>query len=319
MNKKNVKKLLENIDVDKDVPLKDKTTMRVGGRAEYYYKATTLEELVEVVELAREAEINHLVLGKGSNIIFSDNGYPGLVIDNKTNKVETQDTKVFAESGISLESLIRVLAEKGLGGLEFLSGIPGSLGGAIVNNAGSFGWQMADIIAGVLVLDSKGEKKFLKTEEMDFGYRKSALKGKTEGKNFPVVLKGVINAKRSSSDVVLRKTNDYKKIKAKKQPKGFSSGSIFCNPKVKGDIPDQWEELTKKGRIPAGFLLDQAGAKDLREGRAVVSDEHANFIINRSRARAQQVKDLKDKMLKQVQEKYGISLVPEVEFIGRFE
>jgi UDP-N-acetylmuramate dehydrogenase len=306
-------------NLEQNLPLKSKTTMRVGGEARFFYRAEKISQLVKAVKIARSLKIPHLILGGGSNIIISDQGYPGLVIENRTSQMEIQNGQVATDSGVFLDLLIRNLAEQDRGGLEFLAGIPGTVGGAVINNAGSFGWQIGNRLVNCLIFDQAGQEKVVSPAELDLDYRKSSLKAQTEGEEFPVILRAVFKVGESSSEAVMRKINDYRRIRDKSQPQQFSAGCIFCNPKIKGDFPGEWRDKIKDGRISAGFLLDMAGAKKLREGRARVSSEHANFIINPSRAKAGQVKKLADKMKKLVKDKYGISLIREVEFIGDFD
>jgi UDP-N-acetylmuramate dehydrogenase len=308
----NINGLLEKVS------LKDKTTMKTGGKADYYVKVETVKELKNAVIKARKAQVDHIILGGGSNIIFSDKGYKGLVIDNKSNGINIRETQVESDSGVYASKLVRALAEQGKSGLEFLSGIPATVGGLIVNNGGALGWQMSDVFTSCLILDDDNKEKILYKEDLQFDYRFSVLKGKTEGTSYPVVLKGSFTLKPSAHDHVLRKIDDIRKIRAKKNPQGYSSGCIFKNPKIdEKDLPDSWKkQVDSKGRISAGFLLDMAEVKGMRVGKAYVSQEHANFIINRRNARASDIKELSEKMKKLVKEKYGISLEREVEFIG---
>jgi len=314
-------RLIEQIPgIKRNYPLKLKTTMKVGGPAKYFYQARSVSDLVKAVKTARRLNIPHLVLGGGSNLIFADQGYDGLVIENRSNQLVVQDGQISADSGVFLETMIRNLAEQGNGGLEFLAGIPGTVGGAIVNNAGAFGLSISKVLISCLILDEKGHERIAYPKELEFKYRSSKLKGKTEGESFPVVLRTVLRTKVLTSGIVKRQIDNYQKIRAKTQPAGlFSAGCIFSNPKIKGEIPEEWQDRVKKGRISAGYLLDLAEAKKLKIRQAEVSDRHANFIINRSRAKADEIKELADQMKRLVKDKYGISLIREVEFIGKFK
>ncbi len=304
---------------EENILLRPKTTIRVGGEARYFYQAKTIDQLIKAVKTARDSKMPYLILGGGSNVILSDHGYSGLVIENRTDQIQVRDNQMAADSGVFLDTLVRNLAEQGQGGLEFLAGIPGTVGGAVVNNAGAFGIAIKDVLVSCLILDLDNQKRVLHPQELGFGYRKSKFKGQTEGEKFPVILRVVLKTKKSSPDVVLRQIGGYRKIREKKHPKEFSAGCIFVNPKIEDDMPIEWRERAKGDRISAGFLLDQAGAKGMRERGAMVSPDHANFIINRSRAKAGQIKALADKMKKLVKDKYGITLVREVEFIGKFD
>lgn len=317
MNLASIKKI---VNIQENVWLKDKTTIRVGGRARFYCQAETTEQLAEIVKFARQEKLNHIILGGGSNLIFSDKGYQGLVIKNQTSRIELQNDQVTADSGVFFERLIRFLAEEGWGGLEFLAGIPATVGGMIINNGGAFGWQIGDLLISCLILDYDNKEKLVSKDDLELEYRRSKYKGQTEGESFPVILRGTFAVKKSLPGVVIRKMTDIKKIRAKKTPAGFSAGCIFKNPKInQKELPQEWASQVRDGRISAGYLLDMAGAKNLRIGQAVVSSAHANFIINRSRASAKEIKELCQQMRRLVKDKYGISLEKEVEFIGDFK
>jgi len=305
--------------LEENVFLKQKTTMRVGGKARYFITVKSVDELEKAVKAARIEQMSHMILGGGSNVIFSDQGYPGLVIANRADKIEVEDGQVQVDSGVFLASLVRNIAEQGIGGLEFLAGIPGTVGGAVVNNAGAYGRWFKDVLVVVSVLDTKGKKRLLYPDQLGFKYRSSNLKSRTEGELFPVILRVILKTKKSTPDVVLRQINDYRKIREKTQPAGFSAGCIFCNPRVDENLPEEWKDKVKDGRISAGLLLDLAGAKKQRIGHARVSQEHGNFIVNKGRAKAQEIKTLADRMKKLVKEKSNIILNREVEFIGKFE
>ncbi len=314
MTKKIIKDLKENHLI------KDRTTMKVGGKAKYYKLVNSTDELVEIITWARKNKIEHLIIGGGSNLIFSDKEFDGLVVENRSSQIEVQNGQIEADSGVFIEKLVQVLAENNRQGLEFLAGIPATVGGVIINNAGAYGREVADVLSNILVLTEKGEKKIVPNKELDFSYRQSSFKGKTSGVSFPVVLRGYFKIKPGDYNFVSRKIEDYKKIRLKTNPQGFSSGCIFKNPKVKtGEMPDGWQDKVKNGRISAGFLLDSAGAKGMSVGHAYVPQKHANYIINKRKAKAWQVKQLRDKMKDLVKKRYGIILENEVEFIGKFE
>lgn len=305
--------------LEKNKVIRNKTTIKVGGRVKYYQKVSTVDQLIKTIALAREKKIDHMIIGGGSNLIFSDYGYDGLVIENRSSNIEVQDNQIISDSGVFVEKLVRASAEHGLQGLEFLAGIPATVGGIIINNAGAHGKEVKDVLVNVLVLNPRGKKEIISPDKLNFSYRESKLKGLTSGNNFPVILKAYFDTSRVGFNLAKRKLENYRKIRSKNHPVGFSAGCIFKNPKVSLDqLPEEWQDKVSKGRISAGFLLDLAGAKEMSVGHAYVSQDHANYIINKKRAKAIQIKELRDKMKELVKKKYGINLENEVEFIGDF-
>ncbi len=313
-----IKNSFKGLELNKS--LKDRTTIRVGGRARYYKKVLSVKELVDTVIKARDLKLDHMIIGGGSNIIFSDKGYPGLVIENRSAQIEIQGESLVADSGVFSERLVRTAAEYGKSGLEFVAGIPATVGGMVINNVGAYGKEIVDVLENILILDQSNKQKMIKPKELKFQYRGSALKGSTEGKSYPVVLRAFFRVSSLSSEIISRKVEDQKKIRLKSNPTGLSAGCIFKNPKIDdlSSLPDDWQDKIKNNRISAGFLLDMAGAKELSVGHAYVSGDHANYIINKRRAKARDTKKLRDQMRDLVKEKYGIELESEVEFIGDF-
>lgn len=299
--------------VQTNVPLKDFTTMKVGGEAEYFVQVSDINSLIEAVRVSRELKIDCFLLGGGSNVIISDKGIKGLVIKNEAAEISLEGQEVVADSGIALSLLIRKLAELDLGGLEFLAGIPGTLGGATVNNAGAFGDEIANHIKTVVLLDPSLEIKTVPKDELAFSYRNSVLRS-GKGRN-QIVLRVRIILRKGRREEIMRKINNFLRLR-ESQPKGYSSGSFFKNPQVESPKAE-WGEVIKNGKVSAGYLLEQAGAKGLREEGMEVSDEHANWIINKKgRGTAEDIKKLAKAMKEMVKKKHGIELEEEVEYVG---
>ncbi len=287
------------------------STMGVGGPARAVFVSRNFEELSEAVFTAKKLKIKFRVIGNGSNIIFPDELYDGLIIINKANNIyiDKMSGRVIAESGAPLSKLILESAAAGLSGLEKLYGVPGTVGGAIVANAGTHGVAIADYLKTATIIT--GEEKILscKNKWFDFGYRKSKLKYKKV--NSPVVvLNAIFQFQRRKNEGILDDISKAKLIRQTKQPLGEKTcGSVFRNPAGTDNISG--DQIT----YAAGYLLEQAGAKRMSVGGAKVSKIHANWIVNSGSATAEDIKGLVKKMKEAVKEKFSIELEEEIEFL----
>lgn len=309
--------------VKENEPLRKHTTMRVGGPAQIFFEAQNSDELKDIVKMAIENKVPYLVVGNGSNIIFADIGVDALIIKNSSAQLVFESSEAVADSGIPLSRLLRKLAEGGMGGLEFLAGIPGTLGGAVYGNAGAYGSNMADVVRGVLILDIDGKVIQVGNKDMKFKYRSTYLKETAKIHDqfrMPVILQVRLRVSPKPKEGILRLIGNYVKIRSGKYPTKASSGSIFKNVEA-----EKYPELAKKlkekiidGKIPTGFLIESIGGKKLKVGGAQVSEEHANFIINPGRAKASSIKDLVGVIKAAVKKEYGAELEEEIEFIGDF-
>lgn len=271
--------------------LSEFSTFGIGGPIRYFTEASSIEEMEEAHRFAKENQIPYLILGKGSNCLFSDRGFDGLAILNKIDFCEWKESEVSVGSGYSFSLLGVQSARKGFSGLEFASGIPATVGGAVYMNAGANGRETCDCLQSVLFLQEDGTKRELKREELSFSYRHSPFQR----------MKGIILSASFSlrPDEAARKSQlqiiDYR---LKTQPlKEKSAGCVFRNP---------------AGGVSAGALIDQAGLKGLSVGGAKVSEIHANFIVNAGKASASDVLALMKIIQERVKEKTGIDLEPEI-------
>ena len=308
--------------------MRDHTTMHVGGVADFYYEAKTIDDLIKAVDAAIEIDIPYFILGAGSNVIFSDYGFPGLVIRNSNNNIAfmMEKSQVIADAGVSLQKLILESVSHNFSGLEFLFGVPGTIGGAIYNNAGANGQSIGDYVKYVtlLVPAEMGEKSKVvqyRADWFNFGYRSTKLK-EIAGKKKPVILSARIQLAQSRQEEIMRRLNVWKKKRLESQPSEWSAGSIFKNP-----IPPELENMPGFGRrtmpqLPkertAGFMLEKSGAKKMKEGGARVSLRHANFIINQNEAKSADIRKLAEQMRNAVREKFDITLEEEIEYIGQW-
>lgn len=295
-------------------PLARYTSARIGGPAEYLIEVNSSPKLKELVRLVWENQIPYTLLGGGSNVLISDEGLLGLVIINRARgrarvqfDLSEQPPLVWADAGVSLAHLARLAAEHGLSGLEWASGIPGTLGGAIVNNAGAFDGDMAGNLVMVTILHRKWQTDQYRAvqeqwtvADMDYGYRSSRLKNHSQQ---AVVLSALLRLERRDPTEIKAKMEDFAQRRRKTQPPGASLGSMFKNPP--GDF--------------AGRLIDAAGLKGLTIGGAMISPLHANFFINLGNATANDVWRLILTARQAVAAKFGIELELEIQPLGHFE
>lgn len=301
------------LEVKENVPLKNLTTIGIGGNARYFIEAHDVHELLAAAKAVTELKMNYFILGGGSNIIVSDSGFEGVVIKNESGDVSIESNEAVVDSGIQLSVLIRKLAELDFGGLEFMMGIPGTLGGAVVNNAGAFGDTISNHLKSITMLDQEGEVRIVLKEDLKFSYRSSLFK-QSSGQKKVIILRVRLILRQGAREEIARKINNYLRLR-KDQPKGMTCGSYFKNSKIE-IIEESWKPVIKDGRVPAGYLLEQINAKNRREGGVFVSPKHANWIINSGKGKAEEVRNLAESLKKDVDRKFGINLEEEVEYIG---
>jgi len=324
-----VKKITEILpEIREQVVMRDYTSLKVGGVADYFFEAKKIESLVRAVRASVACQIPYFILGGGSNILFSDYGLPGLVIKNSTANIAVlkEKSQVIVDSGVSLARLIMETTANDLSGPEFLYGVPGTVGGAVYGNAGAYGQSIGDYVKNLTVLKIDPKDNIPKIFQfdrlwMDFEYRSSKLK-KIKSRFKPVILSVRFQFSQNRKEEIMRKLNSYKKDRLKTQPIGLSAGCIFKNP-----IPAELKNITGKGsrgmpELPrerrAGYLLDQAGAKKLKIGAAVVSEKHANFVLNSDGAKASEIRSLIEEMRERVSQKFNIVLEEEIEYVGQW-
>ena len=283
-------------------PLAPYTTFRVGGEAEaLFLPGENWGAVPKAVKIAKEAGIPAWVMGNGSNLLISDEGLPGLVIriGKDMGCVQVMDQSICAEAGASLAKIANEALQAGLTGLEFASGIPGTLGGGIVMNAGAYGGELKDVLGVVTYLTEDGEIKTVPAEELELGYRTSRFQ--TDG---GVVLTALLALKQGDPDEIRAKMQDFNNRRKEKQPLEYpSAGSTFKRP---------------EGYF-AGALIEEAGLKGYTVGGAQVSEKHAGFVVNKGDASAQDIYTLIRDVQKKVEETSGVRLEPEVKMWGDFE
>lgn len=288
---------MPTIEPRENVPLAPFTSWRVGGPARYFAEPSSIEEVRDLVRWATEQAIPWIVLGKGSNVLVSDEGYPGLVIrlGDRFGAVAIQDALLVAQAGCSTMSAVKAAAQAGWGGIEFLSTIPGTLGGAVFMNAGAHGACTADVLASATLLLPDGSVVEEPAEKLGYRYRHSNLKERGA-----VVLGAVIRLQPKPSEQVQQEVQALAKWRRERQPQALSAGSVFTNPPM----------------ASAGKLIEDAGLKGETVGRAQVSPVHANFIANLGGATAADVNALIARVQERIFALHGFWLHPEVKGIG---
>jgi UDP-N-acetylmuramate dehydrogenase len=297
----------------KNVSLKNYTTFKIGGRAKYFFIAKTKKDLIKAVATAKKLKLPFFVLGGGSNLLVSDKGYNGLIINFKFSIFNFQKNKIIVGAGTKLGELVNASAERRLSGLEWASGIPGTVGGAVFGNAGSFQKSMKDVVKEVEVLDTKDSRfEIYDFKKCKFGYRNSIFKHK---KNL-IILSVILNLKKGKKSEIKKKIKEYLNYKKERQPLNYpSAGSIFKNPSgfSAGELGEEDESSSLS--FAAARLIEKCGLKGKRIGQAKISEKHANFIVNLGNARAKEVKKLINLIKKEVKKKFGVLLDEEIQFL----
>lgn len=279
-----------------DVSLKEYTTYKVGGIAKIMVFPKSVDDLVRLIKKLKSQDVPYIILGKGSNVLFSDKVYDGVIIKlDALDKIEWKGNKVTVGAGVSLMKLALMSIRKGLSGLEFATGIPGSIGGAVYMNAGAYKSDMGYVVTSVKVLTPNLRVINMVNKEMDFHYRTSFLK---ENPGY-ICLEATIKLKPGNKEEIEELVQERKKRRIETQPLEYpSAGSVFRNPEG----------------LFAGKLIEDLGYKGLIKGGAMISDKHANFIINHNQAKASDIKDLIEFIQEEVKDKYNIDLKVEQEF-----
>lgn len=276
------------------------TTFKIGGPADYFLMPDKGEDVGRVIKICKEKEIPHFILGNGSNLLVGDGGYRGTVIQIYRNmsSVTVEGNEITAQAGALLSAVAAAAKNASLTGFEFAGGIPGTIGGAVVMNAGAYGGEMKDVLTEVTVMNAEGDIFTLPTEELELGYRTSIIK--TAGY---IVLEAKIRLKEGDPEVIRETMKDLTIRRTTKQPLEYpSAGSTFKRP---------------EGYF-AGKLIMDSGLAGYQVGGAQVSEKHCGFVINAGDATARDVRTLMDNVRDIVYKKYGVTLEPEVKFLGEF-
>lgn len=292
--------IIEKNRIYTNEPMKKHTTFRVGGEADFFVVPNTKEEIRKIVALCKEMDMPYYILGNGSNLLVGDQGYRGVIIQiyKEMNTIQIEENEIKVQAGALLSKIGNVALEAGLAGFEFAAGIPGTIGGAVVMNAGAYGGEMKDVLKEVTVLTPEGEILVLAKEELELGYRTSIV----AKKNY-IVLDATIVLRKGDKETIKARMDELRVQRTTKQPLEYpSAGSTFKRP---------------EGYF-AGKLIQDAGLRGFQVGGAQVSEKHCGFVINKENATAADVLALINQVSAIVKEKFGVELELEVKRLGEF-
>ena len=295
-----LKEILPADQIKEEEPMRLHTTFRVGGPARLFVTPKTAEELQGIIACCREAQVPYYIIGNGSNLLVSDQGYEGVVIQifKEMNEIRIEGEEIVAQAGALLSTVAARAAEASLTGFEFAAGIPGTLGGACVMNAGAYGGEMKDVLTEVQALTREGEILTIPKDELELGYRTSVI-----AKKGYIVLEAKLRLEKGEEADIRARMEDLKNRRVTKQPLEYpSAGSTFKRP---------------EGYF-AGKLIQDAGLGGFQVGGAQVSEKHCGFVINKDQATAADIAELIRQVQAKVKEDSGVDLEPEVKRLGEF-
>ncbi|MCK4891416.1 MAG: FAD-binding protein [Candidatus Pacebacteria bacterium] len=328
-----------SIKVQKNILLSKYTTFKIGGPAKFFCVVENIDEIRETFKFAEKNKLKIFILGEGSNILISDKGFDGFVLKIQDTKYKIQtNNKIFVGSGLSLAKLVSESVKNNLTGLQWAAGMPGAIGGAIVNNAGASGMSMMNIVEEVEILEiitqpplsggisfspDKGRLggiRRLTNKQCKFSYRNSIFK---EEKKY-IILNAVLKLKKGNEEKSRKMISEILKSRKEKQPFEYpSAGSIFKNPVLDDNHlrrlikeNSELENISKNNTIPAGWFIENLGLKGKKIGGAMISEKHGNFIVNMGNAKAENVIILISLIKQKVRDNFSIQLKEEIEYVG---
>jgi len=315
--------------IQKNVLLKNYTTFKIGGRADYFLRATTLQDLIEGVKWAKENRLPFFVLGGGSNVLISDRGVRGFVIKIDIKGLKIKGKEIVAQSGTPLSDIVKAALNSSLSGVEWMAGIPGTLGGAVRGNIGAFGSSISDIVKEVKAFDARKQRVVnLCKKKCGFSQKESIFK---KNKDL-IIMSVVLELKKGERRKIKKKIEEFISYRERNHPLEFASaGCAFKNVpfgefsrtpqgrKAVFEFKKDMENFRKLGFVPTAFLIEKCGLKGRAVGGAQISNLHANFIINkREKAKAQDVIQLIELAKKEVKKRFGVEPKEEIQYLGEF-
>jgi len=308
--------------IKENIKLARYTTYKIGGPARYFWEAKNEDEIAGAVSWARKEGVPYFILGGGSNVLISDKGFDGLVVRILNTKHKILDTKIEAEAGLDLPKLVEIAIHNGLKGIEWLSGVPGTFGGAVRGNAGAFGGELKDIITSVRFLDKNGNIKTINNKDCNFSYRNSIFKQNPDY----IILSATLELEQGDKEALQKFSNQTIEYRAARHPLEFGScGSVFKAIDVNDirlghfDRYPRFRELIKNDPypvIPTACFIDEADLKGYRIGGAMVSTKHPNFLVNYKGANAEDVMILISFVKQRLINIFGIFSEEEVQYVG---
>jgi len=302
----------------KDIVLAKYTTYRIGGPADYFLAIKNQADIEEALKFADENSLSVFILAGGSNILFSDGGFRGLIIKIENQELKIQNNTINAGAGATMVELVNAAVEVGLAGLEWAGGLPGTLGGAIRGNAGCFGGEIKDVLEQVSAITRSGELKYYSNKDCCFSYRDSVFK-----RNDEIIFSAVLSLCSGNPEKLREEVFEHIGYRQKRQPLEFPNcGSIFKNcsldivPKL---VQEKFSGKIKKDPfpiLPTAVLIDAAGLKGFSAGGAKISEKHPNFIINDNNATASDIIEIIGRVKEKVKAEFNVDLAEEIEFIG---
>jgi len=307
---------IPNVHVSAGEPLAAHTRFGIGGPAEVYAESPRVESFLEALRLARASGLNYAVIGSGTNLVVSDEGFRGLVLRFTGAKIETRGQRLLAEAGAELQNLVEAANNAGLAGLQTLAGIPGSVGGAVYGNAGAYGRALSEVVREVYFFDG-AMVRALYNSQCDFTYRDSVFKRRKDW----IILTAEVALEPGDAPELQRRSEEILALRVRKYPPELRcAGSIFKNllwrelpAPLRALVP---AEVIREGKVPAAWFLDQAGCKGLADGDLRVADYHANLIYNAGAGTAHQLCALISELKGRVRERFGFELEEEVQYLG---
>lgn len=302
----------------RNVLLAPYTTFKIGGAATYFFIARSAKDVIDAAAAARSLKMPFFVLAGGSNVLIADKGFFGLAIYIQNTKYNIQGTKLYTEAGVDFPVIVQKTGKKGLAGLEWAGGLPGSVGGAVRGNAGAFGGEIKDSLVSVLALDTKGNVKMLSRKQCKFSYRDSLFKEKNW-----IVLSATFALRKGNTKNVQSIAKDHIQYRRQRHPLEYpNAGSVFKNCPLAGFSKKLQKELSHVVKVdpfpvvPTAYLISEAGLKGLHVGKAEVSKKHPNYMVNRGGATAKDVLRLIERVKKSIKKKFSVDLEQEVQYVS---
>lgn len=308
------------LSIQRNISLKNYSTFKIGGEAKYFTLIENENDLQEAFKFVKEKNVPFFILGGGSNVLFSDNGFDGMIIKIQNTNYKIHDTKILAGAGMFLNTLVGISLKESLSGLEWAAGIPGQVGGAVYGNAGAFGKSMADVVKSVKTFNTETFKfQIFQKEECQFSYRNSLFK---KTKKY-ILFEAEFEFKKSNKKDIQKKIKENLKYRKEHHPLKYpSAGSIFKNYKITNNDLEllkkfpNFKQFKEKGEIPAAYLISECELKGKKIGGAQISEKHPNFIININNAKAEDVIILISLIKQKVRDQFGIQLDEEIIYVG---